>query len=432
MPVVFFTVQQRSALDSSRDEPILSEKEMALRNALLGTLQALKSSRGASLDHRDVLLALNALGQIARAWDWLGSGRPVEECKQDLAELEQCAMLLCELAHHELKLLDARQIAGKFGDGFTTRDFALMLLALARIARRLRNSSVKAVLPGFAQELCSRLELAAEHRDQPGDLSNLKEITLEASASLSAASLMLMHCAKDAVHGAGPEQMNHSPSVPLAVIMAWSKTALHLEADVRQESFKALAAATTMVMQQLSENTPLDTEGLKKSTDTLQFLLQFATGTANMKDVQLATVDMSEMDNWHLDSCLQALAVLDTLNEMTKESLDSSDKLRSRLLYLETCVIVEATSPTRLPKLQENNVAFWLRLLDSRLANRVATKLAFQLHECPAADRKKLPVAVRASLRDFLFFVEKNLFCLEKSVLNCVASICLALPTSLW
>eukprot|EP00438_Fugacium_kawagutii_P027278 Skav201831 [mRNA] locus=scaffold5003:30858:32117:- [translate_table: standard] len=398
---------QRSALDSGRDESTqLSEKEMALRNALLGTLQALKSSRGTSLDHRDVLLALNALGQIARAWDWLGSGRPVEECKQDVAELEQCAVLLCELANHELKLLDARQIAGK-GDGFTTRDFALMLLALARIARRLRNSSVRAVLPGFAQELCSRLEVAAEHRDQPVDLRNLKEVTLEAAASLSAASLMLMHCAKDAVHGAGNQpEMNHSPSVPLAVIMAWSKTALHVGVDVRQESFKALAAATTMVMQQLSENTPL--EGLKKSTDTLQFLLQFATGTAS-KDVQVAA-DMSEMDNWHLDSCLQALAVLDTLNEITEESLDSSDKLkRSRLLYLETCVIVEATSPTRLPKLQENNVAFWLRLLDSRLASRVATKLAFQLHECPSADRKKLPVAVRAALRDFLFFVEKQL-----------------------
>lgn len=385
------------------------EEEIALRSALRGSLKALNSGEVAkTFTSRDILLALNALGQIARGWNWLGTSESLDEAIFRCTET-----MLCDLAHLQLDLLDAQRFAGSDRDRFTTRDLALMLLALGRLARRRRASG--ADLPGFtmfAEVLCQRLQLAAEHWESVEKLNDedLKRLTAEATASLSAASLMLMHCAKDAEmhrrkHPTEENETIHSPSVLLAVIMAWTKTASNLGIDVGQDSFKALAATTTMVMQQLTERPTIDSAELKESKDTLQSLLEFATRAAEGN----FQVDMSQMDNWHLDSCLHALAVLDTLNQMIE--IPESVKDGSRVMYIETAVLVEATSDTRLPKLQENNVAFWLRLLNPRLSHQVATKLAFQLHEsrrCQSnqSGRKKIPPAVRAALRDFLFFVE--------------------------
>ena len=316
--------------------------------------------------------------------------------------------MLCDLAHLQLDL-DAQRFAGS-RERFTTRDLALMLLALGRLARRSARSA-SAHLPDFAEVLCQHLQLAAEDWESVEKLNeDLKRLTAEATASLSAASLMLMHCAKDAEmhakkHRTEENETIHSPSVPLAVIMAWTKTASNFGIDVGQDSFKALAAATTMVMQRLTERPTIDTAELKESKDALQWLLEFATRAAEGN----FQVDMSQMDNWHLDSCLHALAVLDTLNQMIE--IPESVKDGSRIMYIETAVLVEATSDARLTKLQENNVAFWLRLLHPRLSHQVAAKLAFQLHESRRCEsnqsgRKKIPPAVRAALRDFLFFVE--------------------------
>ena len=354
--------------------------EIALRSALQGTLQALSSTK--VLTGRDVFLALNALGQIARAWEWLGEAEALEA-------LEQCSAKLCEMADLELQLLDlSRWSVGSF----STRDLALMLLALGRIARRKGTGMGRAVLPDFTQELCQRLKFAAEEWEGLNSY-DLKRARAEATASLSAASLMLMHCAKDAeLHGKPTEIGRNSPSWPLAVIMAWSQTAGSLQLDVRNDAFKALAAITAMVMQQLTQST-VDAD----SKDKLQWLLEFATGTLG----NMEKPETSQLENWHLDSCLHVLAVLDTLNQMTPESLTIQDK--SRLIYLETAVVVEATSDTRLPKLQQNNVSFWMRLMDLPLTHHIATKLAFQLHES-----KKIPRAVRAAIRDFLSCVENR------------------------
>lgn len=183
---------------------------------------------------RDILLALNALGQIARGWNWLGTSESLDEAIFRCTET-----MLCDLAHLQLDLLDAQRFAGSDRDRFTTRDLALMLLALGRLARRRRASG--ADLPGFtmfAEVLCQRLQLAAEHWESVEKLNDedLKRLTAEATASLSAASLMLMHCAKDAEmhrrkHPTEENETIHSPSVPLAVIMAWTKTASNLGID---------------------------------------------------------------------------------------------------------------------------------------------------------------------------------------------------------
>lgn len=386
----------RSALRSAGDSKP-SEDAIALEIALAGSLKVLNNPRvSQTLNHRDLLLSMNALGQIARGWDWLGQG----EATCSLTDLNIFAVKLCELAHLELGLLDV-QCLGKMADSFVTRDLALMLLAQVRIARRLRSASQEAVLPGFTKVLCQRLQRAAEQWNLVEDLSNedLKRGNAEANASLSAASLMLMHCAKVAdVHSANVPDANPAPSIPLAVIVAWSRSALNLGLEVGQDSYKALAATTAMAMQQLSA---CDAELLEMKS-ALQGMLEFTIGPG---DAGTSQKDMSHLENWHLDSCLQALAVLDTLDE----KLHPGVKYNPSRLYLETAVLVEVSSPTRLPKLKENHVVFWQRLLDPLLSHSLATRLAFQLEEVLSQEKlPKIPRAVRTALRDFLSCVENK------------------------
>ncbi len=401
IPIVFHSksVYARSALRCAGDSKP-SEDAIALETALAGTLKVLNNPRvSQTLNHRDLLLAMNALGQIARGWDWLGQG----EARLSLADLNIFAVKLCELADLELGLLDAQCLGGKMADSFVTRDLALMLLAQVRIARRLRSASQDAVLPAFTKVLCQRLQRAAEQWNPVQDLSNedLKRGNAEANASLSAASLMLMHCAKVAdVHSANISDANPAPSIPLAVMVAWSRSAMNLGFEVGQDSYKALAATTAMAMQQLSA---FDAELLEMKS-ALQGMLEFTTGPG---DAATSQKDMSHLENWHLDSCLQALAVLDTLDEKLHPGVKDPSRL-----YLETAVLVEVSSPTRLPKLKENHVVFWQRLLDPLLSHSLATRLAFQLEEVLRQEKlPKIPRAVRTALRDFLSCVENENWC---------------------
>lgn len=395
MPFASISLYTRSALRSAGDSKP-SEDAIALEIALAGSLKVLKNPRvSQTLNHRDLLLAMNALGQIARGWDWLGQG----EATFSLTDLNIFAVKLCELANLELGLLDV-QCHGKMADSFVTRDLALMLLAQVRIARRLRSASQEAVLPTFTKVLCQRLQRAAEQWNLVEDLSNedLKRGNAEANASLSAASLMLMHCAKVAdVHSANGPDANPAPSIPLAVIVAWSRSALNLGLEVGPDSYKALAATTAMAMQQLSA---CDAELLEMKS-ALQGMLEFTIGRG---DAGTSQKDMSHLENWHLDSCLQALAVLDTLDEKLHPGVKDPSRL-----YLETAVLVEVSSPTRLPKLKENHVVFWQRLLDPLLSHSLATRLAFQLEEVLSQEKlPKIPRAVRTALRDFLSCVENK------------------------
>ena len=139
--------------------------------------------------------------------------------------------------------------------------------------------------------------------------------------------MMLMHCAKVAdVHSANLPNANPAPSIPLAVIVAWSRSALNLGLEVGHDSYKALAATTAMAMQQLSA---CDAELLEMKS-ALQGMLEFTIGPG---DAGTSQKDMSHLENWHLDSCLQALAVLDTLDEKLHPGVKDPSRLYWKQLF---------------------------------------------------------------------------------------------------
>ncbi|CAJ1382959.1 unnamed protein product, partial [Effrenium voratum] len=294
------------------------EVEVALLEALQTCLAQLQSPKMEQLlGARDLLLAMNALGQIARGWQWLEGGDELRVAAR--AELGACAEFLGDLVSLELEL-----------EGFADRDLALLLLALARVARRTSTSTA------LVQLLCQRLEAA--------------EVTEKtAPAVLSAASMMLQHCARTKPPDAAGEAL-------LSVIMAWTQA----ERGAQQpEVFKALAAAAAYAQ---SRQGP-------KALDSVRGLLRFA-----------ASHDLRQ--NWHLDSCLHALAVL----EATCEELE-----------LEELLVRKAEQ--RLRQLKANNISFWLKFVP--LAPRLCGRLA-NLTEVKD-DCMPTQLEAGAALRDFAY-----------------------------
>ncbi|CAK9058334.1 unnamed protein product [Durusdinium trenchii] len=347
-----------------------TEEQVMLVKAFRGSLKVLTSPAAKqSLNSRDLLVAMNALGQISRAWDWLGSGIGEAEAEKEvLEELHNCTLVLSEVVGLELMLDDAHDLAGKTSwDSYSARDLALMLLAQVRVARRLRSPSDG--LPQMTQILCHRLKRAAVHRAQLGrlDQQKLKDVAAEAKAALSASSLMLSYCAKD-VDMQRIQCQEYAYTEPLEVIVSWSEAASKLGLGAFEDSYKALAATTMLISTSPSSTTP-EMKGL------LGWLLKFATGIQDFHEKPIGQDPEQEdhshlttqMANWHLDSCLHAIAVLETL-----------DFKPDWLIHLQDAVLREVSN--RIPKLKKNSIVFWLRLLDPHLApHRLAKKLTLEL-----------------------------------------------------
>ena len=384
-------IAARSALGESGEETTRSLVKLLHRSLKVVASPMAKQL----LNSRDVLLAMNALGQIARAWDWLG----MEMEENTPEELRRSILFFCELARLDILLEDAYTAAGKTsGDHLSPRDLALMLLALLRVARRLRalgSDEHGAALPPLAELLCQRLKQAAEHRAsrsttllRPSE-EELKQIEDEAMASLSAASLMLRHCAKDAgIHSMTDESSSLPvlPVLPLDVIMTWSKAAFKLGLSTGQESYKALAAATAA--SEANNLTLLTSEGAVELRETLGWLLRFATKID--EDGENANELVSQMENWHLDSSLHALALLESLSF-------EADWLPS----LQDATLKEVKQ--RLPKLRKSSIMFWKRFWDL-IPPTFAQKLALHLAEdlSSRSQTERLPKVLRVSVEDFL------------------------------
>ena len=313
------------------------EDEAALLRALRGILVAMKTE---SFTGKELLLAMNALGQIARAWDWLEG-----------EEMRSAAQRLGEAVRLEILLSDAEALQGKVS-GYSTRDLALMLLAQGRIARR--TGSLKDFMP-LNELLAKRLTLAAEHclgKDS-------EQVRAEATSSIAASSLMLMQCAKEAELHSGYEEA-------LAAILTWCKAACRLGIHVSPEVYKALAAVTAVAVKLGDRSEPV--------MEPLEWLLQFATGFKGD-----GKADLKRMENWHLDSCLHALAVLDTCKRFNLEEME---------------VAVLQQVKEKLPRLRKSNVIFWQGLWD--LKSELPEKLAAVLANEP------LKFSLQAPVRDFL------------------------------
>lgn len=318
------------------------EDEAALMRALQGILVAMASTE--SFTGKELLLAMNALGQIARAWDWLEG-----------EEIKRSARSLGEAVRLEILLSDAEVLQGK-ATGYSTRDVALMLLAQGRIARRI--GSLKDFMP-LNELLAKRLTLAAEHC-----LGDGKQVRAEAASSIAASSLMLMQCAKEAELHSGYEEA-------LAASLTWCKTACRLGIHVSPEVYKALAAVTAVAVKLGDRSEPV--------MEPLEWLLRFATGFKGDGDP-----DLNHMENWHLDSCLHALAVLDTYKSFDLEEME---------------VAVLQQVKKKLPRLRKSNVIFWQGLLnlESELPGKLASVLA----------NEPLKFSLQAPVRDFLLQLEK-------------------------
>ncbi|CAE7718759.1 unnamed protein product [Symbiodinium sp. CCMP2592] len=370
-------------------EEAREEAEVALLVALRATLLALLApSAEHSLESRDLLLAMNALGQIARGWDWLGKEVPTDadgaEVPTPLPQLLwESVESLSGLAALQLQLYEVQLRAGFIqGDAYSTRDLALLLLAQGRVARRLRG--VAPILPPLSLQLCSRLEQAATEwrsRHSSLDADGISRASSEGSLALAAASMMLMHCKSMSESSDAQGAWRQAASAALRVVRETVGAATDAKLQLDDNLFKALAANAVIgeLLFRAADESPLVAE-LLATVDTLAAYLQS----------QEFVKQRAHLGAWHLDSCLHLLAVQDAL------SLNHGGRLSVDLGRFEEAVLEEATR--QLPR--RKSISFWLRFLELPAGPRgFRARLLAELQEEAGKEESKITGGVAAAVK---------------------------------
>jgi len=409
-------------------------REEALLRGLTAVLQELPNALPA-LGASELLLALNAMGQVARAWSWLGTGDGV--CGNAvqvtaLAALVRAAELLGVEAHWQQQVADVRPL-GYVGNvlpsghtRFSARDLALLMLAHARVLRR--GSTSSEATPVLA-EVCERLTASAPATTGLAPAAGAPEASLKptsstATAAISAGAMLLMHVARHLRLGdTMPEPGSPAAALAraaLACVAAWAPAARR-----QPEVFKAVAAAAGLGGQLLRLQRGAATGPPPAPWDTSQQLAArlahalhallaqglvagrqgAAEGPGGPVPPQEQGLHAELLESWHLDSCLFALAVSGAIGGQHAMGAPRGNghPARAAREHWEDAVIAEVCRRQR--ALSERSIRFWLvRLCEPSLLEQssLPSRLCRELLHLEAKG-PKMHIATAAALRDCAF-----------------------------
>lgn len=427
--------------DATGEGEALSLEDLhgVLTSGLVVVLRAVtKATQG--FDASAVFLAANALGQVARAWSWLGTdGRAADATP--LGDLLRCGAGLEEAVLQQLLLLDARAHVGcplaAIVAPYTVRDLALLALAFARLARRSVDPP-----PHIATELCRRLrcsEPAFQHAAQADTAENAggADELDTSTAVLSASSMLLRLSAKErAVASDSNDNAGDLQSQALGCIGAWAT-----DARDRVEMHKAVAAVATVgaaharaLAGGAAEETqlpdaaachdvasggpfPCPSDSTAQFVDILYRLVALAlqgpeaAGQAGgvapgPMTLPSATASAELLEPWHLDGLLYALTVRDGLVAL---SGSGDHEGQGGSLGVARGAVVDELCHRR-AALTEHSVRFWLFRIFFEPALIAGSDVPAELCRRLLAsedDGPALQPATAACLRDCAFLLEE-------------------------
>lgn len=342
-----------------REESLLVSMLMSLLAVMPRALPACKTS--------ELVLAVNALGQVSRGWSWLGDGLTEAESKP-LETLREAASQLAEAVVWQLKLGELHLS----NEILTSHDLALLVLGQARIARR---SCIPGQVPVHVTGLCEALAQCTPF-ERPAAGSALPA----AGPAVAAASMLLMHSAKApqlrAVAGlarsTAGETDNSSGDLSIAVLNCLKAWVPHCVATghAGREIHKAIAAAAAFGAQLLRMEASEGAAGVELSVLTRKtqkvlhmLLLSVWDGKPEPGQIQ----DLGESlgakaelwEGWHLDGCLHATAVLAALHAWCPDS--ALGGLEELLETVTEALVSEASR--RRSTFTERTSRFWLTKL---------------------------------------------------------------------
>eukprot|EP00927_Polykrikos_kofoidii_P046578 TRINITY_DN4076_c1_g2_i1.p1 TRINITY_DN4076_c1_g2~~TRINITY_DN4076_c1_g2_i1.p1 ORF type:complete len:828 (-),score=129.64 TRINITY_DN4076_c1_g2_i1:20-2503(-) len=416
------TTSLRVAAPLSGDDGSQEEVQEAFSGALASVLSMLPVR---SLDTGELLVATNALGQIARAWSWLDPEGValIRNQRQRVKAIEQMARRarhLGALLRWQFALSDARVAAGTT-TCYSARDLALLVLAHARLARRMPEVDIAPL----AAELCARLTSAAatatatsfvevsaavcggesiEVFNDTRDHASSVGTTSAATAALSACAMLLSHVYLSCDSAVRTELASRV----IQCIVAWFPHAAESASDleVATSFHKVTAALAATLVMKLGAGENMSSPAVQLGASLLPRLLN-----AVLFVPQVAESDtLALFESWHLDGCLHGLAVCEGLGLDTDAS--------SGLVWETAMEAVVAEAGRRRSTLTERSVRFWLaKLCDPMLIEAGRTRLLRHLVDellrpqasTELGEGEELHVApgVVAALRDMSFILEE-------------------------
>ncbi|CAE8696485.1 unnamed protein product, partial [Polarella glacialis] len=224
---------------------------------------------------------------------------------------------------------------------------ALLLLAHARVARRCQQPGS---CPPIAVEICDRLSALA------GRVEDVKSEGVH-GAVLSAASMLLMHCARASelggalfagVREGAAEKSARASSAALQCVLAWSDSGAP-----RHEIHKAVAAAAALGGQLLQ--IPPGRSGTRSD-----LAAQLSTALPKLLDSVLnggLEESVEVMEGWHLDGCLYAMSVTEALVAAGCPRASNSEVQDT---WHDQRQAVVSELKRRRQALSERSVRFWL------------------------------------------------------------------------